>query len=445
MAQAVVIGGGLAGSEAAYQLARRGVAVTLYEMRPQARTPFHETDRLAELVCSNSLKSEDPLRAPGMLKAELKRLGSLLLQVAEETRVPAGAALAVDRQRFSAAVQQRLEELAEVNIVREPVETLAGFLPHPAEPVIVATGPATHPPLFTELKKLLGSDALHFYDATAPIVAGDSLDLTKLFFASRYGKGAGHDYLNAPMTREDYLRFRRALLQAELTPLHEGDTFVPFEGCLPVEELARRSEGAMRFGPLRPVGLRRGGEKVPALYAAVQLRREDALEQAWGMVGFQTRLTRPAQKEVFRLIPGLENARFLRYGRMHRNNYLRAPRHLLPTLQWQKHPHVLFAGQLTGLEGYVAAIATGLVAGLNAALLARGKSPLVFPRETALGALLHFLAHADAETYAPTAFTLAMLPPVTGAHGRNSRSQAYAARAVEAWDGFARAHHKELG
>lgn len=438
MAEASVIGGGLAGCEAAYQLARRGVQVTLYEMRPRAATPFHQTSGLAELVCSNSFKSDDPLRSPGMLKAEMKRLGSLLMQVADGTRVPAGAALAVDRERFSAEVERLLESLSGLRIVREPVESLRAFLDEPDAPVILATGPATHPPLFSELKQLLGEDSLYFYDATSPIVAGDSLDMSRLFFASRYGKGAGNDYLNAPLTEGDYIAFRRALLGADLAPLHEGDEFVPFEGCLPIEELARRSEGAMRFGPLRPVGLKRDGEKVPGLYAAVQLRREDALQKAWSLVGFQTRLTQQSQKAVFARIPGLENARFLRFGRMHRNNYICAPKHLLRTLQLRAHPHVFFAGQLTGLEGYVAAAATGLVAGLNAAQLAQGSEPLEFPHETATGALLRYMVEADADNYHPTAFMLSMLPPVIGARGKRARRQAYLDRAKNKLEAFIR-------
>jgi len=434
MAQAVVIGGGLSGCEAAWQLARRGVAVTLYEMRPAARTPFHETDGLAELVCSNSLKSTDPMRAPGMLKEELARLGSLLLAVAESVRLPAGAALAVDRTRFSQEVEARLAAQGRVRIVRAPVESLEPLLADTETPVIVATGPATHPPLFAELKAMLGDEELYFYDATSPIVAADSLDMERLFFASRYGKG-GRDYLNAPMDESEYRRFRQALLTAELAPVHRGDEFVPFEGCLPIEELARRSEGAMRFGPLRPVGLAEQAGGQP-LYAVVQLRREDALNRAFSLVGFQTRLTQGAQKEAFRLIPGLSRARFLRFGRMHRNNYLRAPRHLEATLRLRSHPHVFFAGQITGLEGYLAAIATGLAAGMNAARAAQGEAPHRFPRETALGAMLHFMANASADSYAPTAFNLAMLPPVPGVRGKRSRKEALLKRARAALAAF---------
>ncbi len=435
MAQAVVIGGGLAGGEAAWQLAQRGIAVTLYEMRPAARTPFHETDGLAELVCSNSLKSTDPMRAPGMLKEELARLGSLLLEVAESVKLPAGAALAVDRVRFSQEVEARLSAHEQVRIVREPVESLEPFIEATDTPVIIATGPATHPPLFAELTALLGDDALYFYDATSPIVAADSLDMDKLFFASRYGKGGGHDYLNAPMDEGEYKRFRQTLLSAELAPLHAGDEFVPFEGCLPIEELARRSEGAMRFGPLRPVGLAECAGGKP-LYAVVQLRRENALDSAFSLVGFQTRLKQGAQKEAFRLIPGLEDARFLRFGRMHRNNYLCAPKHLAPTLQLRGHPHIFFAGQITGLEGYIAATATGLAAGTNAARLAQGVEPVEFPRETALGAMLHFMANASVDSYAPTAFNLAMLPPVEGVRAKRNRREAALERARAALAAF---------
>ncbi len=428
----------MAGCEAAYQLAKRGVNVKLYEMRPGVNTPFHSTGNLAELICSNSLKSDEPIRAPGMLKAELAQLGSLLVQCAYATRIPAGAALAVDREGFSREVEARLHAMPEVEIIREPLAALAAFLADPNIPVIIATGPATFEPLFSELQKLLGEESLYFYDATTPIFAGDSLDLNTLFYASRYGKGAGNDYLNAPMTEEQYKRFRNALLSAEIAPLHEGDDFVPFEGCLPIEELARRSEGAMRFGPLRPVGLWRDGQKVPGLYAAVQLRREDALDKAWSPVGFQTRLTQAAQKEVFSLIPGLERVRFLRFGRMHRNNYICAPRHLSPTLQMRVHPHIFFAGQITGLEGYVAAIATGLAAGVNAARLAAGEDTLVFPENTALGGMLRYMAGADERHYAPTAFMLSMLPPMPGVKQDRARREAQHKRSAEAMAAFIR-------
>jgi methylenetetrahydrofolate--tRNA-(uracil-5-)-methyltransferase len=422
--EAIVIGGGLAGCEAAYQLAWRGIEVTLYEMRPTAATPFHATSNLAELICSNSLKSEDPVRGPGMLKAELAALGSLLVACAKSARIPAGAALAVDRERFSQEVEAKLLTMPNLTLIREPVTSIKRFLDDPSVPLIIATGPATYEPLFVELGKMLGEESLYFYDATAPIISGDSLDMSKLFLASRYGKGAGNDYLNAPMDETQFRRFRQALLGAELAPLHEGDTFVPFEGCLPIEELARRSEGAMRFGPLRPVGLWRDGAKVPGMYAAVQLRREDALDKAWSMVGFQTRMSQGAQKEVFGMIPGLENARFIRFGRMHRNNYICAPRHLLPTLQMREHPHVFFAGQITGLEGYVAAMASGLAAGVNAARVAAGDDALVFPMETALGGLLHYMASANPKGYAPTAFMLSMLPPMPGIKQEKLRREA---------------------
>ncbi len=444
MANAIVIGSGLAGCEAACQLARRGVQVALYEMRPAVTTPFHSTSNLAELICSNSLKSVDPMRGPGMLKAELAALGSLLLACANVARIPAGAALAVDRERFSREVETRLLELPNVTLIREPVASVKHFLDDPSVPLIIATGPATYEPLFAELRELLGEESLYFYDATSPILAGDSLDMGKLFLASRYGKGAGNDYLNAPMDEAQFRRFRLALLSAELAPLHEGDSFVPFDGCLPIEELARRSEGAMRFGPLRPVGLYRDGEKVPGMYAAVQLRREDALEKAWSLVGFQTRLAQPAQIEVFSLIPGLENARYLRYGRMHRNNYICAPRHLRPTLQMRAYPHVFFAGQITGLEGYVAAIASGLAAGVNAARLVAGEDTLAFPLETALGGLLNYMATANPKGYAPTAFMLSMLPPVQGVKQESLRRGAQWQRAQQSLAEFIRANSLAL-
>lgn len=444
MRKANVIGGGLAGSEAAYQLARRGVEVTLYEMRPAASTPFHTTSNLAEIICSNSLKSDDPVRGPGMLKAELAALGSLLIACANAVRIPAGAALAVDRERFSQEVEARLLSMPNVTVIREPVPSIKRFLGDPGVPLIIATGPATYEPLFAELGEMLGEASLYFYDATAPIISGDSLEMGKLFLASRYGKGAGNDYLNSPMDETQFRRFRQALLGAELAPLHEGDSFVPFEGCLPIEELARRSEGAMRFGPLRPVGLWRDGAKVPGMYAAVQLRREDALDKAWSLVGFQTRMSQGAQKEVFGMIPGLENARFIRFGRMHRNNYICAPRHLLPTLQMRAHPHVFFAGQITGLEGYVAAMASGLAAGVNASRIVSGEVSLVFPLETALGGLLNYMASANPKGYAPTAFMLSMLPPMQGKKQEKLRREAILQRSQSALAEFIRANNLDM-
>lgn len=405
-------------------------------MRPAAQTPFHATSNLAELICSNSLKSDDPVRGPGMLKAELAALGSLLVACANAVRIPAGAALAVDRERFSQEVGARLLAMPNVTLIREPVPSIKQFLDNPAVPLVIATGPATYEPLFAELSEMLGEESLYFYDATAPIISGESLDMGKLFLASRYGKGAGNDYLNAPMDETQFRHFRQALLGAELAPLHKGDSFVPFEGCLPIEELARRSEGAMRFGPLRPVGLWRDGAKVPGMYAAVQLRREDALDKAWSLVGFQTRLSQGAQKEVFGLIPGLENARFIRFGRMHRNNYICAPRHLLPTLQMREHAHVFFAGQITGLEGYVAAMASGLAAGVNAARIVAGESALVFPLETALGGLFNYMVSANPKGYAPTAFMLSMLPPMPGIKQEKLRRKAILQRAQRALSEF---------
>ena len=401
-------------------------------MRPAAQTPFHTTSNLAELICSNSLKSDDPVRGPGMLKAELAALGSLLIACANAVRIPAGAALAVDRERFSHEVEARLLAMPNVTLIREPVPSLKRFFDNHDVPLVIATGPATYEPLFAELGEMLGEESLYFYDATAPIISGDSMDMGKLFLASRYGKGAGNDYLNSPMDEAQFRRFRQALLGAELAPLHEGDTFVPFEGCLPIEELARRSEGAMRFGPLRPVGLWRDGAKVPGMYAAVQLRREDALDKAWSLVGFQTRLSQGAQKETFGMIPGLENARFIRFGRMHRNNYICAPRHLLPTLQMRAHPHVFFAGQITGLEGYVAAMASGLAAGVNAARIAASEDALAFPLETALGGLLNYMASATPKGYAPTAFMLSMLPPMPGIKQEKLRREAILQRSQRA-------------
>ncbi|MGH7537900.1 MAG: methylenetetrahydrofolate--tRNA-(uracil(54)-C(5))-methyltransferase (FADH(2)-oxidizing) TrmFO [Gemmatimonadales bacterium] len=402
---ATVVGGGLAGSEAAWALAERGVTVSLHEMRPVHRTAAHQTDRLAELVCSNSFKSVELTNAHGLLKAEMRRLGSLVLQAADAARVPGGAALAVDRVVFSAAVHERVTTHPRITVVRGEVIDL------PA-PGVVATGPLTSERLGAAIAQRLGARALAFFDAIAPIVSDDSLDHAALFRASRYGKGGGDDYLNAPMDEAQYATFFDALAAGDqYEPHHEFDRTPYFEGCLPVEEMARRGRDVLRFGPMKPVGLtdpRTGREP----YAVVQLRREDRAGQMWNLVGFQTRLRIAEQQRVFRAIPGLAGAEFLRYGSVHRNSYLNAPATLSPHLSAKDDATLLFAGQLTGVEGYTESSATGLLAGINLARLLHGEEPLVPPPTTMLGALYRYLREADPGHFQPMNANFGLLEPL---------------------------------
>jgi len=416
-----IIGGGLAGCEAAWQAARRGCVVRLFEMRPAVRTPAHQTDRLAELVCSNSLKSESLEDASGLLKVEMRALGSLLLTCAEAHRVPAGSALAVDRERFAAAVTETISSHPLVQVLREEMPDLPE-----ARPVIVATGPLTSDRLSTALlvrfdaflgrQDPAGDDArwLYFYDAISPIVSADSIDHAVVFAASRYGKG-GADYLNCPLTPDEYLQFREAVLKGERYPLHEFEARNYFEGCLPIEELAERGEDTLRFGPMRPVGLKdpRTGRRP---YAVVQLRQEnrgaDGRPTMYNLVGMQTRLRRGDQLKAFRLIPGLHQAEMLRYGSLHRNTFILAPLLLRETLQFRGDPGVFIAGQLTGVEGYLESAATGLLAGINAVRLARDEPPCTPPATTMLGALLRYITQADPKTFQPINANFGLLPPL---------------------------------
>lgn len=431
----IVIGGGLAGSEAAWQAAERGVHVMLYEMRPQRMTPAHVTDRLAELVCSNSLGSDLPGRASGLLKEELRRLGSLLIRLADAHRLPAGSALAVDREGFAEAVTQAITSHPRITLIREEVTEIP-----PDVPVIVASGPLTSDALAQAILRLTDSAALSFYDAIAPIVEVDSINFEIAFRASRYGRGeddAG-DYINCPMTKEEYERFVEALVSAERIPLREFEQRDAhfFEACLPVEVLAARGKDALAFGPLRPVGLRdpRTGRRP---YAVVQLRQDNAAGTLYNLVGFQTNLKYGEQDRVLRLIPGLEHARFVRYGSMHRNTYLNAPRLLLPTLQLRTEPRLFFAGQIAGLEGYAGNIAGGWLAGVNAARLIRQEPLLVPPAETMLGALIAYITQADAAHFQPMKANFGLLPPLHDeVRGKRARGEAHAERALaalEAW------------
>jgi len=424
--QVVVLGGGLAGSEAAWQVARAGLPVTLFEMRPAQPTPAHKTDQLAELVCSNSLKSNQPQSAPGLLKEELRRAGSLLVRVADEAAVPGGKALAVDRERFAAGVTEAIAAHPLITLRREEARNL----PEDAL-VIVATGPLTSPALSAELARLTGAEHLYFYDAISPIVDAESIDQSKVFRASRYGSADGSgDYLNCPLTREEYERFVEAVLAAEEVERHAFEEARYFEACLPIEELARRGRDTLRFGPMKPVGLAdpRTGCRP---YAVVQLRQEDARASSYNLVGFQNHLKFGEQKRILRMIPGLERAETLRYGQIHRNTYLNAPRLLAPTLKLRAEPRMFVAGQLCGTEGYVEAIATGLMAGRHAARLARGEEPVPPPRETALGSLVHYITAASPQNYQPANIAFDLLPPLPPAEQERLRSDKQARRAAQ--------------
>jgi methylenetetrahydrofolate--tRNA-(uracil-5-)-methyltransferase len=405
-AAATVVGGGLAGSEAAWALAERGVDVTLIEMRPVVKTPAHGSDRLAELVCSNTFKSIDVTNAHGLLKAELRLLGSMLLECADAAAVPGGTALAVDREVFSRAVHDRVTGHPRIRVLREE----ASELPSPG---IVATGPLTSERLAEAIAARLGSGALAFYDAIAPIVSSESLDHSALYALSRYGKGGGDDYLNAPMDAPAYEAFIDALTAADQFSGHDFDAVPYFEGCLPVEEMARRGRETLRFGPMKPVGLpdpRTGREP----HAVVQLRREDRSGQMWNLVGFQTRLRIPEQRRVFSMIPGLGGAEYFRFGSIHRNAYLNSPATLGEALTARDDDRLFFAGQLTGVEGYTESLGTGLLAGINLARRLEGKRAVVPPPTTMLGGLYRYLREADPKHFQPMNANFGLLEPIEG-------------------------------
>jgi methylenetetrahydrofolate--tRNA-(uracil-5-)-methyltransferase len=412
-----VIGAGLAGPEAAWQCARRGLSVELWEMRPVRKTPAHETDLFGELVCSNSLKSDSVDTAPWLLKQEMRHANSLLMQLAARTSVPAGHALAVDRLEFSRAVTAAIEAEPLIRIRREELTSLADY----DGLTILASGPLTSDALAAELQGLTGSERLYFYDSISPIVEADSIDETKIYRAARWDKGTA-DYINCPMSREEYERFLAALIEAQEVDAHEWDKTQFFEGCLPIEEIARRGPDTLRFGPMKPVGLRdpRTG-KIP--YAVVQLRQENLRADSYNLVGFQNHLKFGEQAKVLRLIPGLENARFVRYGQIHRNTYINAPTVLEPTLQMKQHPHVLVAGQLSGVEGYVESIATGLLAGVAAAQLAIGAQPVAAPRASAHGSLVHFICHTEAKHFQPANITFDLLEQLDEATKKKVRDK----------------------
>ena len=426
----------MAGSEAAWALAERGVPVTLHEMRPVRKTPAHQTDTLAELVCSNTFKSVDPTNAHGLLKAEMRRLGSIVLLAADEARVPGGTALAVDRVMFAKGVERRVLAHPNITVVRGEVTELPS-------PAIVATGPLTSDALAQAIADRLGVKSLAFYDAIAPIVSAESLesvDQGRLFRASRYGKGNGDDYLNAPLTKEQYEAFVAALVAGDqYVPGHEFDKAAYFEGCLPVEEMAERGVETLRHGPMKPFGLVDPGAGARGQsYAVVQLRQEDKAAQMWNLVGFQTRLKIPDQQRIFRTIPGLENAEFLRFGSIHRNSYVNAPQALTPHLSAKDDPRLLFAGQLTGVEGYTESAATGMLAGINLARLLEGEEPLVPPPTTMLGALYRYLREADPAHFQPMNANFGLVEPLeTPVKDKALKREKLVERAMRDMDRFA--------
>ncbi len=424
------MGGGLAGCEAAWALAERGVDVALYEMRPVRETPAHRTDRLAEIVCSNTFKSLELTNAHGLLKAELRRLGSLLMQIAEASRVPGGVALTVDRDVFSREVTALVESHPRIHVVREEVRDIPS-------PGIVATGPLTSDDLADAISRRLGVERLAFYDAIAPIVSMDSLDEGRLYRLSRYGKGDGDDFLNAPLDRDAYEAFIDLLSTADLHVGHDFDAVPYFEGCLPIEEMVSRGRETLRFGPLKPVGLpdpRTGRES----HAVVQLRREDRMGQMWNLVGFQTRLRIPEQRRVFRTLPGLEDAEFFRYGSIHRNTYLNTPATLTAHLSLRDDDRALFAGQLVGVEGYTESLATGLLAGINLARLLEGAEPVVPPAESMLGGLMRYVQECDPKHFQPMNANFGLLPRLDRrVRDKRRKRELLAERGLDAMNQFA--------
>ena len=418
-----IIGGGLAGTEAAWQLARRGMAVELFEMRPQRMTEAHATANLGELVCSNSLRSNSLTAPAGLLKAEMRQLDSLVIRIAEAHRVPAGSALAVDRESFSRSLTAAIEALPTVRIFRQEMREI----PNDGL-VILATGPLTSPALSEQLAQRLGEAHLYFYDAISPIVSAESIDMSIAFRASRYDKG-GDDYLNLPMTREEYFLFIEALLAAERVPTYSFERFVPFEGCMPIEEMADRGKETLAFGPMRAVGLSdpRTGKRP---YAVVQLRQENRERTLYNLVGFQTKMTYPEQRKVFALIPGLANAEFVRLGSLHRNTFINSPLHLLPTLQWRQRSTLFFAGQMTGVEGYIESAATGLLAGVNAANMLAAKAPVTPPATTALGALLRYITDSERKRFQPMNVNFGLMPSLNLRLQRKAKKEMMSRRAL---------------
>ena len=437
-----VIGGGLAGVEAAWQAANSGAKVKLYEMRPIRQTPAHRTENLAEIVCSNSLKSDEKGTAPYLLKEELRRGDSLVMEAAEATKVPAGAALAVDRRKFSELITRKIEAHPNIEIIREEVKTILQ-----TEVSIIATGPLTSDALTTEIMKMTGDDQLYFYDAIAPIVAADSIDMSVAFKAARYGKG-GDDYINCPFNKEQYEIFYDGLINAKSVPLKRFEETHWFEACLPIEELARRGVDTLRFGSMKPKGLPLPSTgKEP--YAAVQLRQEDLMADAFSLVGFQNHLRYGEQERVLKLIPGLENADFLQFGQIHRNTFINSPQILRETLQTRKNPKLFFAGQITGVEGYIESVGTGWLAGLNAARLLRGEDMLTAPTKSAIGALCRYVSKTETKNFQPVNITFGLLAPLPAElrkkyRNKRERHAIQVEIALKDWDEWLRENNKVL-
>lgn len=422
-----VIGAGLAGSECAYQLAKRGIPVRLIEMRPHKSTEAHKTGYFAELVCSNSLRSNNIENAVGLLKEEMRRLDSLIMQAADNTRIPAGDALAVDRVGFSEYITNTLKSFPNIEIINDEVTQIPeGF-------TVIATGPLTSKPLSEAIAQLLGTDYFYFFDAASPIIDAETINYDKVYRKSRYDKGDGADYLNCPMTEDEFNAFYEAVINAEVAELKDFEKEIYFEGCMPFEVMAKRGKQTLLFGPMKPVGLEHPvtGERP---YAVVQLRQDNAAKTMYNIVGFQTHLKFPEQKRIIRMIPGLENAEILRYGVMHRNSYINSPLHLLPTYQYKNNPKLFFAGQITGVEGYVESAGSGLVAGINLARIFMGEEPFVFPKETMLGAMSHYITSCSSANFQPMNANFGLIKPLEFKHKKQDRKKLYVERALRMID-----------
>lgn len=427
MKKVIIVGAGMAGSEAAWQVAQRGIKVDLYEMRPEKSTPAHKTEKFAELVCSNSLRGAGLENAVGLLKEEMRQLNSIIMESADINRVPAGGALAVDREGFSQYITDKVKNHPNVTVINKEIESI----PQENDAItIIASGPLTSEVLAKSIGELTGQDYFYFYDAAAPLISKESIDMSKAYRASRYGKGTA-DYINCPMDKEEYEKFWQELTTAELAPIKEFEKAKFFEGCMPVEEMARRGIDTLLYGPLKPVGLEdpKTGKRP---YAVVQLRQDNAADSLYNIVGFQTHLKWPEQKRVFGLIPGLENAEFVRYGVMHRNTFINSPELLRPTLQYKDRDDLLFAGQMTGVEGYIESAASGLVAGVNAAYLAKGENPVIFPEQTAHGSMCKYITSAVAKHFQPMNANFGLMPPLEERiRDKKLKKQKIAERALE--------------
>ncbi|WP_078554691.1 FADH(2)-oxidizing methylenetetrahydrofolate--tRNA-(uracil(54)-C(5))-methyltransferase TrmFO [Bacillus alkalicellulosilyticus] len=429
MKEVNVIGAGLAGSEAAWQIAKQGIKVNLYEMRPVKQTPAHHTDKFAELVCSNSLRANTLTNAVGVLKEEMRILDSVIISAADDCSVPAGGALAVDRHEFASAVTTRVKEHPNVTVITEEVDRI------PDGPTIIATGPLTSEALSAQLKELTGQEYLYFYDAAAPIIETDSIDMDKVYLKSRYDKGEAA-YLNCPMTEEEFDRFYEALVSAEAVPLKEFEKEIFFEGCMPVEVMAKRGKKTLLFGPMKPVGLEdpKTGKRP---YAVVQLRQDNQSGTLYNIVGFQTHIKWGPQKEIIQLIPGLEKAEIVRYGVMHRNTFINSPNLLKPTYQYRERDDLFFAGQITGVEGYVESAAAGLIAGINAVRLVNGEELLAFPEETVIGSMSNYITTANSKNFQPMNANFGLLPPLPERiRNKQERNEQLANRALETIQNF---------